>query len=152
MEYVDLFQIISQVFPFIGAQDTQGQADECPQMNNRIIPTVMFAQFMDLGMTVVTPGNAVICAGCFDLCVFDFAVFKALVFEPGLQETAAAAATIVVRSVGLHVYKIFFSHNRFHNESKVLGNGIAIAFSNYLAGVLNREFYFEVFVPVRVNL
>jgi uncharacterized membrane protein len=107
---------------------------------------------MDLGMTVMARCNTIACTGCFDLVILEFAVLSAGFLKAGLQETAAAAATIVVRSVGLHVYKIFFSHNRFHNESKVLGNGIAIAFSNYLAGVLNREFYFEVFVPVGVNL
>ena len=120
-------------------------------MNHGVVPAVMFAQFMDLGVTVVAPGNAVVCTCGFDLIVFDFAVLQAFFLEPGLQESTAAAATVVIGAVGLHVDEVFFAHHGFDHKPQVFGNGIAIAFPNDLAGVLNREFDFQVLVPVGVN-
>jgi len=152
VEDIDLFQVVSQVFPFVGAQYSQGQADQGPQVDHGIISAVMFAEFMDLGMAVVAACDAIVRPGGFDLGVFDSSVFKALVLEPGLKEAAATAATIIVGPVGLHVHKIFFAYNGFDDKSQVLGNGVAIAFSDDLAGVLNREFDFKVFVPVGIDL
>jgi len=139
MEYIHFFQIISQVFPFVRPEYSQGKADEGPEVNDRIVPAVMLAQLVNLCVAVVAPGNAVIRAGRLDLLVFQPAVLQALVLEPGLQESAAAAAAVVVGSVGLHVDEIFFSHHGFDHKAKVLGNGIAIALADDLAGVLDRE-------------
>jgi hypothetical protein len=106
---------------------------------------------MDLGMAVVAPGNAVVCACGFDLFIFDFAVGQAFFLEPGLQESAAAAAAVVVGAVGLHVDEVFFTHHGFDHKPQVFGNGIPKAFPNDLAGVLHREFDLQVFVPVGVD-
>ncbi len=69
-----------------------------------------------------------------------------------MEESTAAAAAKIVGAVGLHVDEIFFSDNGFHHKPQVVGNGIAIAFSDNLTGILNRKFDFKVFVPVRVDL
>jgi len=56
----------------------------------------MLAEFMNLGMTVMTPGNAVICFGFLNLPVFQLAILQTFFFITGLEKTAAAAAAIVV--------------------------------------------------------
>ena len=152
VEHIDLFQVVPQVFPLVGAQYSQRQANQGPQMDDRVISAIMLAQFMDLGMAVVASCYAVVSPCGFDLGVFYSSIFKTLVFESGLKESAAAAATIIVGPVGLHVHEIFFPYNGFDDKSQVFGNGITIAFSDDLAGVLNREFDFKVFVPVEIDL
>lgn len=152
VEHIDLFQVVPQVFPLVGAQYSQRQANQGPQMHHWVIAPVMLAEFVDLGMAVVTACYAIVSPCSLDLSVFYLAVFKTLFFESGLQETAAAAATIIVGAVGLHVYEIFFPDNGFHDKSQIFGNGITIAFSDDLAGVLDREFDFKVFVPVGIDL
>ncbi len=109
-------------------------------MDDRIVSAEMLAQFVNLSVTVVAPGNAVIRAGRLDLLVFQSAVLQALFLKPGLQESAAAAAAVVIGTIGLHVDEIFLAHNRFDNKAKIFRDGIAIALSNDLAGILNREF------------
>jgi hypothetical protein len=121
-------------------------------MDHLVMAAVMLAQFVDLGVAVVAAGDAVGCAGGLDLLVLDLAVGQALFLEPGLQESAAAAAAVVVGAVGLHVDEIFFTHHGFDHKPQVFGNGIAVAFAYDLAGVLNREFDFQVLVPVGVDL
>jgi hypothetical protein len=139
MEHIHFFQIISEIFPFVRSEYSQRKADEGPEVDDRIVSAIVLAQFMNLGMAVMTPGNTVVCAGCLDLLIFQSAIFQALVLEPGLQETAAAAAAVVIGSVGLHVDEIFFANNGFDHKPKIFGNGIAIALSDNLAGILNRE-------------
>jgi len=121
-------------------------------VNHAVVAAIMLAELMDLGVAVVTAGNAVICAGGLDLIVFDLPVSQAFILESGLKESAAAAAAIVVGTVGLHVDEVFFTDNGFHHKPQVVGNGIAIAFPYNLAGILNRKFDFQVFVPVGVHL
>lgn len=121
-------------------------------MNHAVIAAIMVAEFMDLGMTVVAASDAVGCASGLDLIVFDFSVSQAFILESRLKESAAAAAAIVVGAVGLHVDEVFFTYNGLHHKSQVVGNGVTIAFPYNLAGVLNRKFNFQVFVPVRINL
>ncbi len=120
-------------------------------MNHRVISSVVFAQFVDLGVAVMAACNAVIRARGFDLFILDPAVCQALIFEPGLQESAAAAAAVVVGAVGLHVNEILFAHHRFDYEPQVFGNGIAKTLPNDLTGILNREFDLQVLVPVGVD-
>jgi hypothetical protein len=72
-------------------------------------------------------------------------------FHAGLQETAAAATTIVVGPVGDHIDKIFFSDDRFDHESQVFGNGFPKSLAHDLTGVLYRKFNFEVLVPIGVD-
>jgi hypothetical protein len=112
----------------------------------------MFAQFMDLSMAVVTSCNAVIRARGFDLFILDFAVSQSFILEPGLQESAAAAAAVVVGAVRLHVDEILFTHHGFDHKPQVFGNGIPKAFADDLAGVLNRKFNFQILVPVGIDL
>jgi hypothetical protein len=69
-----------------------------------------------------------------------------------LQKPPAAAATVVVRAVGLHVDEILFAHDRFDNKAQVLGNGIAIALANNLARILNRKLDLQILVPVGIDL
>ena len=152
MEDVYFFKFFSQIFPFIGSENTQREANQGPQVNHAVIAAIMVAELMDLGVTVVAAGDAVVCAGGLNLLIFDLPVSQAFFFESGLKESAAAAAAIVVGTVGLHVDEVFFADNGFHHKPQVLGNGITIAFPYNLAGILNREFNFQVFVPVGVNL
>jgi hypothetical protein len=142
MEYIHFFQVISQVFPFVWPEYSQRKADERPKMYDRVVSAIVLAQFMDLGMAVVAPGNAVIGAGRLDLLIFQFPILQALILEPGLQESAAAAAAVVVGAVWLHVDEIFLAHHGFDHIPQVFGNGIAIALSDNLTGILNRELDF----------
>ena len=75
MEYIHFFQIISQVFPFVRPEYSQRKADEGPEVDDRIMSAVVLAQFMNLGMAVVAPGNAVIRAGGLDLLIFQLSVY-----------------------------------------------------------------------------
>jgi hypothetical protein len=121
-------------------------------MDHRVVAPKMLAEFVDLGMAVVTACDAVISACGLDLGVFDFSVFKTLVFKSGLQKTTASAAAVIVGPVGLHIDKIFLPHNGFDNKSQIFSNGVTIAFPDDLAGVLNGEFDFQILVPVGIDL
>jgi hypothetical protein len=107
-----------------------------------------FAQVMDLGMAVVAGRDAVGRSGGQNLVGFDFAVIPAGFLIPGLEESAAAAATKIVGPVGRHVDEIFFTYHGFDNKPEIFGHGVAKGFANELAGVLDREFDFPVLVPV----
>ena len=152
MEYIHFFQIISQVFPFVRPEHSQRKADECPKVDYRVITAIMLTQFMNLGMAVMTSGNTVIRSRGFNLIIFQLSIYQALILEPGLQESAAAAATVIVRFIGLHVNEIFFTHHRLDHKTKIIRNWVAIALSNNLAGILNRKFDFQVLVPVGIDL
>jgi hypothetical protein len=121
-------------------------------MDHAVVSAIMVAEFMDLGMAVVATGDTVVCAGGLDLIIFDLPVSQAFILKSGLEKSAAAAAAKVVGAVRLHVDEVFFSDNGFHNKPKVVGNGVSIAFSDNLTGILNRKFDFQIFVPVRVDL
>lgn len=151
MEDIDFFQVIAKVFPFVGTQDAKREADQCPEVNHRIVSTIVLTEFVNLGVAVMASGDAVIRPGRLDLLIFQPAVFQAFFFKPGLQEAAAAATAEVVGPVGMHVHEILFADHRFYNVTQVFCNGIAIAFTNNLAGILNGEFDFQVFVPVGIN-
>jgi len=117
-------------------------------VNYAVVAAIMMAQLMNLRMTVMAGGNAVIRAGGLDLLIFHLPVSQTFLFEARLQKSATATTTVVVGTVGLHVNEVFFTNNGFHNKTQIVGNGIAIAFSDNLAGILYREFNFQVFVPV----
>ncbi len=121
-------------------------------MNHRVISAIMLAEFMNLGMAIMTAGNAVIGAGCLDLLILQFSILQTLFLESGLEKTATATATVVVGPVGLHVDKIFFANNGFDNKTQVFGNWISKSFSNNLAGVLYGELDFQILVPVGIDL
>jgi hypothetical protein len=112
----------------------------------------MFAELMNLRMTVMAAGNAIGCTGFFYLLIFQFSIRQALLFKAGLEKAAAAAAAEIVGLVGIHVNKIFFSHKGFGNESQILSDGIAVAFTDNLTRILNRKLDLEIFVPIGVDL
>lgn len=112
----------------------------------------MFAEFMDLRMAVVAPGNAIMGARRFDLIVFQAPIFQTGFFITGLEKTATAAATVIIGAVRDHIDKIFFSDNGLHDKTKVFRNRIAIALANDLAGILNRKFYFQILIPVGIDI
>ena len=152
MENVDFLKIVSQVFPFVGAHDAQVETDQCPEMNHVVVCTVVFRKLVDLGVAVMAASNAIGGAGGLDLVVLLFPIGQAFFLESRLEESAAAAATIVVGFIGLHVDKVFFTHNGFHNKAQVIGNGVTIALADNLAGILNREFNLQILIPIGVDL
>jgi len=121
-------------------------------MNHGVIATVMFTELMDLCMAVVAGSDAVISTGGLDLIIFDLSIDQTFILESGLEKTATAAAAEVVGFVGGHVHKIFFPHHGFHHKAQIIGNGIAIAFSDNLTGILDGELDFQVLVPVGIDL
>jgi len=121
-------------------------------VHDGIITAVMLTELMNLGMAVVAAGDTVIRAGLLDLLILQPAELQPLFFHAGLQKTAAAAATVIVGSVGDHINKIFFADNRFDHVSQVFGNGVAKRLAYDLTGVLDGEFYLEVLVPVGIDL
>jgi hypothetical protein len=142
MKDIDLFEVITQVLAFIGTQDPQRQADQGPQVNHLITTAIIVTEFVDLGMAVVTGGNAVISTGGHNLIVFKQTVLQPLFFIAGLQKTAATAAAIIVGAVGKHIDKIFFSHEGLNHEAQILGYGIPETFAYDLTGILNRKLDF----------
>ena len=116
-----------------------------------ISPAIMLTEFVNLGVTVMAAGDAVVGSRGLNLPVFQPSILKTLFLESGLKKAATAATAIIVGSIGLHVDKIFFSHNRLDHKAEVFRYGIAIAFSNDLAGVLHRKLDFQAFIPVRVD-
>ena len=121
-------------------------------MHDGIIAAVMLTELMNLGMAIVAAGDTVIRAGCLYLFVLQPAEFQTLFFHTGLEETAAAAAAIIVGPVGRHIDKVFFSDDRFDHVSQIFGNGIAKSLAHDLTGVLDGKFNFQVLVPVGIDL
>mgnify|MGYP001126006280 CR=1 FL=1 len=152
VKHVYFLEVVKQVFPLVRPQYTQRQADKRPQMNHPVMPAIVFAQFVNLRVAIVASGNAVSGARGLDLLVLESAVRQALVLVSGLQKPAAAAAAVIIGAVGGHVNKIFFANHGFDNIAEIFGNGITVAFSDNLAGILDRKLDFQVLVPVGVDL
>jgi hypothetical protein len=121
-------------------------------MHHRIVAAVVLAEFVDLGVAVMAAGNAIIGAGSLDLLIFQATILEALFLEPGLQESASATAAKVVGAIGRHINEILLAHHRLDHETKIFGDGIAVAFTHDLAGVLDGEFNLQLLVPVGVDL
>lgn len=152
VEYVHFLEIVVQVFALVGTEDAQRQADQGPHVDDAVIGAVVLAEFMDLRMTVVAPGDAVVGLGGLDLLILELAEFQPLLFIAGLEKSAAAAATVIVGAVGLHVDEILLAHHRLDHEPQVFGNGIAVGFPDDLAGILDGELDAQVLVPVGIDL
>ena len=152
MEDQDIFEVVTQVFTFVRSQYPHRKTNQCPHVDHRVIAAVMFAQFVNLGMAVVATGNAVIGTGGLDLVVFEFAILEAFFLEARLQESAAAAAAIVIGPVGLHVDEVFFADHGLDNEAQIFGNGVAETLAHDLARVLHGKLDFEILVPVGIDL
>ena len=152
MENIDLFQIISEVFPLVGAENAHCQAKNRPDMHHLVTTAVMFAQFMNLGMAVMATGNTIRRLGVLNLLIFETTILQTLLLITGLEKTAATTATIVVGTVGNHVDKIFLTDDGFHHKPQVFSNGIAKGFTHDLTRVLSGKLDFQVLVPVCIDL
>jgi hypothetical protein len=116
-----------------------------------VFAAVMFFQIMDLCVAVVARCDTIVGVCFLDLFKFAFAVISTGVRESRLQESAAAAAAIVVHSAGGHVHKIFLSHHRPGHVPQVFSHGIAQTLAYQLARVLYGKLYFTVLVPVGID-
>lgn len=103
---------------------------------------------MNLGMAVMTGGDAVICTGLNDLIEFLAAVSVSFFRQSGLEKSPTAAAAEIIGAVGSHINEIFFPDHCFDHEAQVFRDGVPQAFPNQLARVLNRKFHFAIPVPV----
>ncbi len=120
-------------------------------MQRFVLSSIMFANIMHLGVAVVTRRNAIISARCHDLIELEFTVSLARFGPPRLQKAAAAAAAVVVRLVGLHIDKVFFTHHRFYDKSQILGHWITETLAHQLAWILNCKLYLQILVPVGID-
>jgi|GEM_PF-1050785 len=152
MKNQNILKVFTQVHPLIRSQYPHRKADKRPHVNDRIIAAVMLTELMNLGMTIMAAGDTVIRTGILNLFVLELPEFQTLFFHTGLQETAAAAATVIVRPVGLHINKIFFPDDRFDHIAQVFGNWIPKSLAHDLTGVLHGKFNFKVLVPVGIDL
>jgi hypothetical protein len=152
MKDIDSFEIVSQILAFVGAQNPQGEADQRPQMHHRIVAAVVLTEFVDLGVTIVATGNAVIGTSGLDLLIFQATILQALFLESGLQEPTAAPAAEIVGAIGLHVDEILFAHHRFDDITQVFSDRVAVAFAHDLTRILNSKFDLQLFVPVGIDL
>jgi len=105
-------------------------------------------QIVDLGMAIVTGGDAVVCLGGQDLVGFGLSIGPSCIGETGLEKPAAATTAEVVGFVGGHVNEVLFTHHRLDHKPQVIGNGITQSFSHQLARILDGEFDLSVLVPV----
>ena len=121
-------------------------------MNHLIPSAIMFAQLVNLGMAIVAGGNAIVGAGGLNLIVLQLSVCQACILITRLEKSAAAAAAIIVRSIGKHLDEVFLTHHRFYYEPEIFCNGISECFPYDLAWILNRELDLEILIPVRVDL
>jgi hypothetical protein len=116
-----------------------------------IAPAVIFFEVVYLSMAVMARCQTVVCPGLHDLFELSLPVISPGLGKPGLKVTPAAPATVVVGSVGMHVHEILFTHHRFDDIPHVFGHCIPETFSNQLARVLNREFDFQILVPLGIH-
>ncbi len=68
-----------------------------------------------------------------------------------MQESAAAAAAVVVGHIRRHIDEVFFADHLFYDIAKIFGNRITIGLSDKLAWILNSEGDLEVLIPVRID-
>ena len=81
MEYVHLLEIVMEVFPLVGAEDTKGKANQGPEMDNAVLAAKVLAQLVDLGVAVMTGCDTVVGLGGLDLVVLCLSVGEALFLE-----------------------------------------------------------------------
>ncbi len=85
-------------------------------MNGMVAPFKMRAQIANLRMAVMAWRNTIISPRVLDLIEFQFSKVTSGFSESRLQITSAAAATVIVGSVGMHVNEMLFTHNRFDDK------------------------------------
>jgi hypothetical protein len=120
-------------------------------MRRVVLPAIMFFQIVNLCVAVVAGCQAVISTGFHDLFKLPFTVISPILGESRLKEPAAAATAVIVRPVRIHINKVFFTHHRFHYKSHVFRHRIAETLSYQLAGILYRELYLQVLIPVGIH-
>ena len=81
MKNINILQVVAQIGPLIGSEDTERQADKRPDMNGAEFSTEMMTDIVDLSMAVVAAGNTVVGTGGHDLVEFDLAVRPAFFSE-----------------------------------------------------------------------
>lgn len=152
MKYVNLFQVIAQIGPLIGPENSERQANQRPDVNGLIRSMEMVSDIMNLGMAVMAAGNTVVGPGGNNLVKFQFAVGPAFFRISCLEKSAATTATIIVRFVRGHFDDVFLADHRFDNIAQIIGNRVAKTLAHNLAGILDGEFNLQIFVPVGVDL
>lgn len=110
----------------------------------------MVGKFMNLGMAIMTPGDAISRTAGLDLFVLDPAIFQALLLETRLEKSATTATTVVIGFIRVHLHQVFFTDGLLDGISEIFGNGIAKTFSYDLAGILNGKLDLQVLVPIRI--
>jgi hypothetical protein len=121
-------------------------------MHDGIIAAVMLTELMNLGMAIMAAGNTVSRAGFLYLFILQPAEFQTLIFHAGLEETAAAAAAIIVGPVGGHIYKVFFPDDRFDHIAQIFGDRFPKCLAHDLTGILDGKFNFQILVPIGIYL
>ncbi len=124
MEYIHVFQVLTQIGPFLGSQNTERKTQKGPEMNRLPCMVIYFCHIMHLGMAVMTGGDTVSGFSRKDLIGLGLAISAPLLLESGLQVSAAAAAAKIVGFIGHHINEIFFTHNGFDNISQIIGNRV----------------------------
>ena len=81
MKHIYIFQVVAQVCSLIRPENAKGEGKNRPEMNDLIIPAIVVRQFMNLGMAVVTAGDAVLGTALLDLLILQLSIFKSLIFE-----------------------------------------------------------------------
>jgi hypothetical protein len=144
----DIGEIRSEVYSFVFPKHAHGQTDERPEMQGMPGSMEMFGQVVDLGMAVMAWGNGIVCAGILDLFDLQPPIFTSGIGKARLQESATAAAAVVVGFIWCHVDEIFLADNLFHHVAQIVRHGVSESLSDKLAGILNSEGDFQVLVPV----
>jgi hypothetical protein len=107
----------------------------------------MMTNIVDLGMAVMTAGDAIIRTGGHNLVKFNFPVGAPFFGEAGLQEPAATTTTVIIGLIWGHLDDIFLTHHRLDDKSQVISDFVTFAFADNLAGILNRKLDFSVLIP-----
>ena len=152
MKYIDLFEIVTKVGPFVRSEDSQGKTNQGPNMDGVVFRPEMMADIMNLGMAVMAAGDAVIGAGFNNLVELFLAVGPSGFSKARLEETTTTTAAVVIGAVRGHFNDVFGPDDRPHDIAQVLGDLLAIAFADDLAGILDGKFDLQVLVPIGTDL
>lgn len=147
MEYIDLLKIVTEVGAFVRTEDAQRKTDQSPQVHSVVSTVKVMLEVMDLSMTVVAGGDAVIRPSCRDLIELDLTVGMALLVITCLQKAATTAAAKIVRFVWGHINEVLFTNHRPHDKTQVISCSIPVTFTDDLTRVLHCEFDLSFFVP-----
>lgn len=80
-------------------------------MDCMITSLIVLGKIMNLGMAIVTWGNAIISRSIHNLFELQFAKLTSLLSVTRLKITAASAAAIIVGLVGMHLHKVLLPHH-----------------------------------------